>query len=275
MKRSRRHKSKKSRRNRGTSKAACQLPVSSAVGESRPVAGTITSEFGLAEAAEEGDGMPFALEDNQFAALPRQLSRRFDRMTAFERDVEHKNLPAETSHNLVAREIVVNRLAHLSRRLEELHQAESRRFSEERRETWILVFALSVVLVFCFAAFFMNQMEVRDLRSGLEQELERRSLETAASFEDALDALHLERVPSMHAALEKLIRETGRRDRQSLEGLLAEIRQQGRRRRSDERVGERLEARLEILLREISSQTRSPTPSPTPSSAPFTSPPSP
>ncbi len=157
--------------------------------------------------------------------------------------------PAENRvPELAAREFVISRLSHLSRRLEELHQAEVNRFSEERRETWILVFALSVVLVFCFAAFFMNQMEVRDLRTGLEEELERRSLETVTAIEETLDGLRLEKLPRMQASLEKLIREKDRRDRRSLDDLLAMLRARGEGENSLEPRLAALEARLEALL---------------------------
>jgi hypothetical protein len=147
-------------------------------------------------------------------------------------------------------EFVYSRLGHLSRRLEDLHQAEIHRAGEERRETWLLVGALGVVLVFCFAAFFMNQMEVRDLRVGLEEQLERRSNLTIASLEEALDGLARERLPKLQAAVEKSLKDKARQDGDKLQGLMEELQTQGR--KSEAQLAETvqaLEARLSLLLK--------------------------
>jgi hypothetical protein len=165
---------------------------------------------------------------------------------------------AGDSRDLVPREYLLGRLGHLGRRLEELHQAEIQRIAEERRETWILVLALSVVLVFCFAAFFMNQMEVRELRSGLEEELERRSTQTVSAIEDTIDGLQLEKLPRLQASLERMLREKDTRDQRGFEDVLDEVRRQGATasQRLDDRI-RALEERLEAALR-LARETRAP-----------------
>ena len=166
----------------------------------------------------------------------------------------HRQLPRSPSMgDWSAPELLANRLSHLGRRLEELHQCEINRFAEERHETWILVFALSVVLVFCFAAFFMNQMEVRELRTGLEESLDRRASETVAAIETTVANLHLDRIPKLKGSIdsiEDLITENERHASGELKNLFASLK--AGREANDSRLDERLvqvEAQLECLLR--------------------------
>jgi hypothetical protein len=103
------------------------------------------------------------------------------------------------------------------------------RAAEERKETWVLLGALAVVAVFCFVAFYLNQTEVRDVATSLEEDIQKAGRTTVTSLERTLAALHLERLPEGQAGVEKLLRDKDRRDGEKFGQVLGELRGQSER----------------------------------------------
>lgn len=233
-------KGKRARQENPKSSSQEQCPNNQSPHEQRP------------QEAFQSTHFPFEIKGDYLAsqAIPLESDTEFPSMPVIP---AHSNgqdlLPAQEnttqiSRNTIHHEVLMSRLSHLSRRLEELHQVEIHRSSEERKETWILVFALSVVLIFCFAAFFMNQMEVRDLKVSLENDLERRTLQTVASIEETLEDFHLDKLTKLHSSLESVMRKKDQRDREALLELLVEVQKQGKR-------GEGREAHLNKNLKSL------------------------
>lgn len=127
------------------------------------------------------------------------------------------------------RELVVSRFGYLNRQLSDFQVASAKRAAEERRETRLLLVALSAVLIFCFAAFYMNQIEVRDLHTGLQEEIEQRSTDTVDYLEQSIESLRNEHLPGMHAQLERKLRERDGEYRKGLATLQSEIENVGTR----------------------------------------------
>lgn len=152
-------------------------------------------------------------------------------------------------------EVIAQRLGHVSRRLEEIHQAADLRVAEQRKETWVLLIGLSIVLLFCFAAFFMNQIEVHDLHSGLQSDLERRSEETVESIQKAVAELYGKNLPKLQAAMEKTLKEKDQRDHSALGKILTELESQGSKNEAQVEESQKLLEdcleRMERLVREL------------------------
>jgi hypothetical protein len=119
-------------------------------------------------------------------------------------------------------------LAIFNRRLEDLLSQERPRGRsfEERKETWVLLGALTLVVMFCFVAFYLNQSEMREMQSGLQEDMERAGRTAASSVERAISGFHLERLPEAQGAVERLLKEKDRRDAQHYSDLLAEVQRQ-------------------------------------------------
>jgi hypothetical protein len=115
------------------------------------------------------------------------------------------------------RRALAARLSGLKRQLADLHSATARRSLDERKETRILVFALSAVLVFFFAASFVNQVEVRELHEDLEEEITRRADLTVDGLERSIETLRRRHLPSLKSSIESSIRELNAEDRSRLE----------------------------------------------------------
>jgi len=109
------------------------------------------------------------------------------------------------------------------------------RSGDDRKETWVLLSAVGLVLAFCLVAFYVGQEEIRDLHSSLQDEIDRSRQSTASSVERAIAGFHLEKLPESHAALESFLREMDRR--------------------GDERVGEFIE-KLKTIEGQIASLNR-------------------
>ena len=101
--------------------------------------------------------------------------------------------------------------------------------SEDRKETWVLVAALTVVVVFCLVAFYLNQAEVREMHSGLQSEIDQAGRAAVSSMERRLAGLRLEKLPEAQASLDRFIREKDRRDGERLGEVRDDLR-----RRSEE-----------------------------------------
>lgn len=119
-------------------------------------------------------------------------------------------------------------LALFNRRLEDLLERERQpaRSGEDRKETWVLLSALAVVVMFCFVAFYLNQSELRDLHSNLQDEIDRAAHTASSSVERALGGFHLERLPQTQADLERFLKDKDRRDAQRWADLAAEMERQ-------------------------------------------------
>ncbi len=85
------------------------------------------------------------------------------------------------------------------------------RSADDRKETWVLLSAVGLVLAFCLVAFYVGQEEIRDLHSSLQDEIDRSRHSTASSVERAIAGFHLEKLPESQAAVESLLKEMDRR----------------------------------------------------------------
>ena len=118
-------------------------------------------------------------------------------------------------------------LAIFNRRIEDLLDRERPPARpEDRKETWVLLAALAVVVMFCFVAFYLNQSELRDLHSNLQDEIDRAAHTASSSVERAIGGFHLERLPQTQAELERFLKEKDRRDTQRWAELTAEMERQ-------------------------------------------------
>jgi hypothetical protein len=147
--------------------------------------------------------------------------------------------PAATAQALavLGREVCI-----LSRRLEDvLTRDRPARAAEDRKEMWVLLSALTVVVVFCFVAFYLNGVEVRDLHSGLQAEINQAGQTTAASLERAIGRIRFDKVIESQAVLDRYLKEKDRRDSQRFSEILEEM---GRR-------SERDQGRLQEELRSL------------------------
>ncbi len=112
---------------------------------------------------------------------------------------------------------LTSEMSRFNRMMEDLFSREHPgRSPEERKEMWVLLSALTVVVVFCFVAFYLNQSEVREMHTGLQAEIEHAGKSATSSMERALAGLRLDRLPEANAALERFLKEKDRRDGQRI-----------------------------------------------------------
>jgi hypothetical protein len=116
-------------------------------------------------------------------------------------------------------------LAIFNRRMEEVlsRDRSSGRGSDERKEMWVLLSALTVVVIFCFVAFYLNQAEVREMRGDIQADIDQAGLVTVAALEKRISGLRLEKVPELQTAMDRFLKEKDRRDGQRLGEILQEI----------------------------------------------------
>src|SRR5688572_7529523 len=119
------------------------------------------------------------------------------------------------------------------------------RSGEDRKETWVLLSALAVVAMFCFVAFYLNQSELRDLHSNLQDEIDRAAHTASSSVERALGGFHLERLPQTQADLERFLKDKDRRDAQRWADLSVEIERQSA------QTGERFQDEMRLIQEQL------------------------
>ena len=149
-------------------------------------------------------------------------------------------------------QFLVTQMSQVNRRVADVYELHERRGLEDRKETYILVFALSVVLVFCFAAFFMHQMEVRDLHSTLHDEIERQEGHTRFELREKIETLGSKQLPELLALVDaRLATLEGSEQlaRQALNDVVAKEGQRSRRQASEMLL--LLEDRLDRMQREL------------------------
>jgi len=132
------------------------------------------------------------------------------------------------------------------------------RSPEDRRETWVLLSALTLVVIFCLVAFYLNQTEMREMQSGLQEDIDRAGHAAVSSLERAISSYHLERLPEAQAAVERLLRDKERRDGERYQEILGELQRQS------DQAGRRLCEELRTIeekllgLLEFQSEFRTP-----------------
>ncbi len=94
---------------------------------------------------------------------------------------------------------------------------------------WVLLSALTVVVVFCFVAFYLNHAEVREMHSGLQAEIDLAGQSAVSSMERSLASLRLERIPEAQESLDRFMKEKEHQDKQRFGEILEEVRKQGTR----------------------------------------------
>ena len=116
-------------------------------------------------------------------------------------------------------------LALFRRRLEEVIATgfTERREREDRRESWLLFGAITVVLIFCLVAFYLTQSELRDVRSTLEDEIVRAGHATQKSIERSIVGFQLDRIPEAQGSLEKFLCERDRRESERVNALVGQV----------------------------------------------------
>lgn len=124
-------------------------------------------------------------------------------------------------------EFVATRLGQLNRQLSDMHASGARRVAELRRESRFLLLALGAALVFCLVAFYLTQVQVREVREGIlsevQQASDRAEERLASSFED----LHSRQLPALRTRLQAMIEENRDQDSKRLKSMEAELRQVG------------------------------------------------
>lgn len=149
-------------------------------------------------------------------------------------------------------QFLATQVSQVNRRVADVYDMHERRSHEDRKETYILVFALSVVLVFCFAAFFMHQMEVRDLHSNLEDEIERQEGHTRFELQEKIDTLGSKQLPELLALLDARLSTLEQSEQSARQALGVAVSDEGK--RSRRQVSEMLlllEDRLDRMQREM------------------------
>ncbi len=138
------------------------------------------------------------------------------------------SLAVETKVLNAQREIAAH-MGYLNRQVSDLEALNLRRSHQSRRETWLLAGGISMVLLFCFAAFYMNQVEVKDLQVSLKQEIKDRTEINTARLGRSLHHLHTKSLPDLRIALEDKLLELDSGNQTKIAALkeeLSEIKEQ-------------------------------------------------
>jgi len=98
-------------------------------------------------------------------------------------------------------QLLVSQVGQINRRMADVSEGQRHRTHENRRESYMLIFAMSAILIFCCVAFFIHQAGMRDLHTGLEEQIDRQEGHTRHDLERRMDALTVKQLPRMFSAL--------------------------------------------------------------------------
>lgn len=149
--------------------------------------------FGLEETGETGSALALASPESTELTDTRPE-------TSAETGLELEHLG---SRMVQSQREMATHIGHLHRQITDLESLQVRRGQQERREAWMLAGGIAVVLAFCFAAFYMNQVQVKELEDGLGQEIRDTSQMHTARLGRTLQHLHQRALPELKESLEQ------------------------------------------------------------------------
>lgn len=124
-------------------------------------------------------------------------------------------------------QFLVSQMGQINRRMADVSEGQRRRTHENRRESCMLIFALSAILIFCCVAFFIHQVEMRDLHTGLEEQIDRQEGHTRHDFERRMDTLTVKQLPRMFSVLSRRLDSMESSRQKARAELVAEMGQRG------------------------------------------------
>ena len=159
-------------------------------------------------------------------------------------------------------QFLVSQMGEINRRMADVCEGQQHRTHENRRESYMLIFAMSAILVFCCVAFFLHQIEMRDLHTGLEEQIDRQEGHTRHNLERRIDGLTAKHLPKMFSVLNHRLDSMESSRQKARAELVAEMgqRSESSRRQYDEvlrLLGDRI-GRLQDELRQVQQSGASP-----------------